>query len=213
MSSHRSAGNAVPGHGYNVSDSADALWTPERCLQVYQTANDQYWADHGLTMNHSGAPGYPAQGTMPSAGQSHCASTAAYYPSLSSPQSYRILPQQEYIATRRYQPQAPIVFRASPSMDYVRLVDFYPSYTATRTPSLEGDDDSVFSEENLSQKQSIRLQARPFAFWFLKTCLAEITIDQRVQTLREADQRQEPFKQLEVDNEEEAGRESCQRDP
>ncbi|KAI1787889.1 hypothetical protein LXA43DRAFT_675826 [Ganoderma leucocontextum] len=176
MSAHHAAGgNAIPsyspdrGHGYepqqDASDSADVLWTPERCLAVYQTTNDRYWADHGITMNHSGAPSYPPQATMPSGGQFHNTSTPVHYPSPRSSQLYRILPQEEYIAKRRYQPQAPILFRASPSVGFVRLADFYSSYTAVSTPPLEGGDDAVFSEENLSQKQSIRLQingCRPY---------------------------------------------------
>lgn len=161
MSSHNSARIGVPGHGYqpqqSASDSADTAWTPERCLAMYQTTNDRYWADHGLRMNHSGGP---SQASMSSAGQLQHTSMTGYYPSTWSYQMYVPLPQEPYVATRRYQPQDPIVFRISPAVGYVRLADFYPSYTTTSVSPLEGGEDTVFSEDNLSQKQSIRLQVR-----------------------------------------------------
>ncbi|PIL23840.1 hypothetical protein GSI_13591 [Ganoderma sinense ZZ0214-1] len=169
MSSHHSADNAIPGHGYQpqqgAGDSAHILWTPETCLEMYQTANERYWADHGLRMTHSGLPSYPSQASTSSAGQLQRASMTGYYPIRGLSQMYRILPQEDYVATRRYQPQNPIIFRAGPSVGYVRLVDFYPSYTAATMAPLEGGEDTVFSEDNLSQKQSIRLHingCRPY---------------------------------------------------
>ncbi|KAM5539041.1 hypothetical protein V8D89_007264 [Ganoderma adspersum] len=166
MSSHNSARNAILGHGFQPqqgsADSADMVWTPERCLAMYQTTNDTYWADHGLRMNHSGGP---SQASMSSVGQLQHASMTGYYPSPRSSQMYGPLPQEPYVATRRYQPQDPIVFRTSHSVGYVRLADFYPSYTTASMPPLEGGEDTVFSEDNLSQKQSIRLQingCRPY---------------------------------------------------
>nr|VWO98638.1 Mevalonyl-coenzyme A hydratase sidH (EC (Siderophore biosynthesis protein H) [Ganoderma boninense] len=169
MSSHRSAGHTISGHGYQpqqgASDTPDILWTPERCLEMYQTANERYWADHGLRMNHSSTPSYSLQESTSMAGQFQRASVTGYYPNPGSAQIYRVLPQEDYVATRRYQPQNPIIFRASPSVGYVRLADFHPSYTAAVIPPLEGGEDTVFSEDNLSQKQSIRLHingCRPY---------------------------------------------------
>ncbi|TBU47949.1 hypothetical protein BD309DRAFT_389448 [Dichomitus squalens] len=157
---HTSHGTRGYGHQQNAGDAAGAIWTPEQCLAAYQTSNDQYWVDHGLTMNHSGLPSYPSQSSTPSASQTRRATSGDHgsLPTGGWSQPFRILPQEDYLARRRYQRQAPILFRASPVVGYVRLSDFYNPPVHSNPPLLEGGDDTVFSGDNLSQKQSIRLE-------------------------------------------------------
>ncbi|KAH9946255.1 uncharacterized protein BXZ73DRAFT_95757 [Epithele typhae] len=66
---------------------------------------------------------------------------------------FYLLPQREYIAKRRYQPESPIVFRTT-TTGYVSLLDAMNGNLA----QLLDADVSVFSGDNLSQKQSIRLE-------------------------------------------------------
>ena len=160
----------------NVNEATDVLWTPEECLEAYQTSNDQYWQAHGLTMNHSGLPSYTPQSSAPSG--SHFRSPAfppSSHSGLQAGAPFYILPQDDYIAKRRYQRQAPIVFRASPAACYIRLSDFYSPPMQGNPPPLEGGDDTVFSGDNLSQKQSIRLEVRLLDIFYLVSHLLTYT--------------------------------------
>ncbi|KAI0831133.1 hypothetical protein BC628DRAFT_1352418 [Trametes gibbosa] len=125
--------------------SQGTFWTPEACLTAFEAANDQYWSEHGLSMTHSGL-------TDPALA-AHGGATGASSASLVQDRPLEVLPQREYVAKRRFQPKPPIVFRTW-SQPYVRLADALAGNVA----ALLGRDDTVFSEDHLSQKQSLRLE-------------------------------------------------------
>ena len=68
---------------------------------------------------------------------------------------YTLLPQRQYVAKRRYTPQSAIVFRTE-TEGFVSLQD---AMNGNLAGLLDGDV-PVFSTDNLSQKQSIRLEVR-----------------------------------------------------
>ncbi|KAI0781103.1 hypothetical protein BD413DRAFT_462744, partial [Trametes elegans] len=122
-------------------------WTPEACLLGYQAANDQYWREHGLHMGHSTV----TVATPPTSVWSASAST--FGPPPAHADAYELLPQRRYVARRRFEPQARIEFKTSDA-PYVKLADALAGNIA----HLHGRDDRVFSEEHLTQKQSLRLE-------------------------------------------------------
>ncbi len=73
--------------------------------------------------------------------------------------AYYDLPQRDYVAKRRFQPKSPILFRTQ-TTEYIRLFDALQG----TLHGLLGPDDAVFSGDNLSQKQSIRLEVRRVQF-------------------------------------------------
>ncbi|KAH9854065.1 hypothetical protein C2E23DRAFT_914277 [Lenzites betulinus] len=119
-------------------------WTPEACLTAFEAANDQYWREYGLSMTHSALTN-PAL----AAGGATQASSAAGV----QDRPFDVLPQQEYVAKRRFEPKPPVLFRTW-SQPYIKLADALAGNVA----ALQGRDDAVFSEDHLSQKQSLRLE-------------------------------------------------------
>ncbi|KAI0361921.1 hypothetical protein OH77DRAFT_1416106 [Trametes cingulata] len=118
-------------------------WTAEACLAAFQAANDQYWAEHNLSMTHSALLNVsqtPATASPPTL-------TTPAYP------SYELLPQRKYVAKRRFRPEPPILFRTA-SAPYVKLVDALSG----KVGDLNGGDDAVLLGEHLTQKQSLRLE-------------------------------------------------------
>ncbi len=67
--------------------------------------------------------------------------------------AYELLPQQEYVAKRRFHPKPPVLFRTW-STPYVKLADALAGNVAL----LLGRDEAVLPEDHLSQKQSLRLE-------------------------------------------------------
>lgn len=67
--------------------------------------------------------------------------------------AYELLPQQEYVAKRRFHPKPPILFRTW-TTPYVKLADALSGNVAL----LLDRDEAVFSGDHLSQKQSVRLE-------------------------------------------------------
>lgn len=155
-------------------ESADAVFTPEQALGIFNRGMEDYWNRRGFTM-----PSQPQPPSQPSAPQALAPAPpvgAPYYSQVrgeplherglprsprpsdeqahsSSLAPYHLLPQQGYVAKRRYQPQAPIVFRTT-TTGYLTLLDAMNGQLA----SLIDGDATVFTDDNLSQKQSIRLE-------------------------------------------------------
>ncbi|OJT01611.1 hypothetical protein TRAPUB_7953 [Trametes pubescens] len=140
----------------NAAGSQSIPWTPEDYLAAFEAANDQYWREHGLSMMHSShttSVSVPAaQGTAAPGAPS----TSAAQPHTQAVQDrayYELLPQQEYVAKRRFQPKPPVLFRTW-STPYVKLADALTGNVAL----LLGRDEAVLPEDHLSQKQSLRLE-------------------------------------------------------
>ncbi|RDX48301.1 hypothetical protein OH76DRAFT_1352685 [Lentinus brumalis] len=123
-------------------DPAHVQGTPELYYQAQQEAYERYWRQLGLRMNHSQPP---TPGGSSHAQQHGQASVLAI--------AYYDLPQRDYVAKRRFQPKSPILFRTQ-TTEYIRLFDALQG----TLHGLLGPDDAVFSGDNLSQKQSIRLE-------------------------------------------------------
>ncbi|KAI9064262.1 hypothetical protein FKP32DRAFT_1685624 [Trametes sanguinea] len=136
MAQHNSENNAFGSHG-----AEEATWTAEECLRSYQAANEQYWAEHGLSMTH------------PSTSMGQSATHAS--PTLFAVQgtAYEVLPQRDYIAKRQFQPRASVIFRTA-NEPFIRLADALAGNIA----GLLGRDEPVFSQAHLTQKQSLRLE-------------------------------------------------------
>ncbi|KAI0721607.1 hypothetical protein C8T65DRAFT_201014 [Cerioporus squamosus] len=136
---HLEGVNSVPTEPLHVRG------TPEMYYQAQQEAYEQYWRQLGLRMNHSQPPTLP----LPD-GSSHAQQGGqGHVP----PVPYYDLPQREYVAKRRFQQKSPILFKTQ-TTGYICLLDAFQG----RLHELLGQDDSVFSGDNLSQKQSIRLE-------------------------------------------------------
>ncbi|KAI0637133.1 hypothetical protein C8Q77DRAFT_1207248 [Trametes polyzona] len=133
---------------YNAESDAGAsqesAWTAEACLAAYEAANDQYWREHGLSMAHASFTNQASAPAAPTGSSAGCA--AANTP-------YEVLPQRVYIAKRRFEPKPPVAFRTW-SKPYLKLADALAGNVA----ALQGREDGVFSEDHLSQKQSLRLE-------------------------------------------------------
>ena len=169
---------------YPTGDSGEIQWTQEQVFGLYNQMTQDYWLSRGFIMptSHgspappslpSGVPAAPLPGNsiqpvVPQVGHipGHYYTMGMVLTPLYQQQQqpvivpmpgtpYYLLPQQPYIAKRKYQPQGPIVFRTA-TTGYISLLD---AMNGNLAQLLDGDV-SVFSGDNLSQKQSIRLEVR-----------------------------------------------------
>ncbi|RPD65970.1 hypothetical protein L226DRAFT_566456 [Lentinus tigrinus ALCF2SS1-7] len=126
------------------NDTVYVQRTPEMIYRAQQEMYARYWRDNRLVMNHAEPPVLPLpQGPFHGSQEGQGNVLAA---------PYHDLPQREYVAKRRFQPKYPILFRTQ-TTGYIRLIEALQG-----TLQLLGPDDAVFSGDNLSQKQSIRLE-------------------------------------------------------